>query len=142
MNTNIKNSVNSNHRKQVFWQIVFPIILAVLVFLLIALSLTLPGFSDAVQNERFANISTVLLLLPVLFTLVLFLLIFSMLIWGIYKITVLIPVYSQKLLNMMTLVSDSIRYWTDAITSPILSIKSWLSVIGSINKISGHHSNH
>jgi hypothetical protein len=135
MNTDKIGIAKFNHRKQVFWQIIFPICLTFLFFLIIGIVLAVPNSGNAVQNAKFANISTILLLLPSLVVLAFSLVILSLIIFGVYKLFTIVPVYSQKVLNFFNIISDFVKLWSDRLINPMIFIRSWLAQADNLHSI-------
>lgn len=84
------------HRKQVWQQILLPILLTVLIFIAVIVLTSVATFRDNGDVGRWAAMSTIWLLLPVLVAGFVFLLILIALIYLLLRLTNLIPPYSYQ----------------------------------------------
>ena len=89
-----KTEPEIRHQREFVWQILLPFIAAVLALLFIAiLSISTAGITPAV-NEKWAQISTILLLLPTLLFGLVILALVIILIWLLRKLARNIPTYT------------------------------------------------
>lgn len=112
----------SVHKKQRTWQIIFPVVLesvlllAGLIFLIARNGRFSPGISEI------SGAATVLIILPVLFTALIFLAILAAIIYGMVKLKAVIPTASLKVLQLMEKARWNIRKGADVSVQPILSL--------------------
>jgi hypothetical protein len=121
---NIKSSTNqTGHQKQILWQVWIPLIAGILIVMVLAVLVVLTGVGGGEENGRLAGISLILMLIPTLVVCLLITIILGLLIFGVYKLTVILPVYSFKAFMYVVLASDYIKIWADRIVQPILIIR-------------------
>lgn len=153
------------HRKQVFWQITFPLIIfgllfaGVLVALLVMtireaqLDQSLPQLVDTVGLEevpseaimimrydqgstaRLANISQMWLLLPILLILFLTAAVLIGLAYLITKLLVVLPGGMLKAQHIFALIDLRLQHITNMVVEPLLKAKSISAAVGKINQM-------
>jgi hypothetical protein len=147
MENNGKVFSQNTHHKQVLWQIWLPLCLGIFFILLLGLLVIFSSTADGVENGKLADISSILLLAPSLLFCFLFFLFLSTLIFGIYKLIGIIPVYSFKIFMYVVIASDFVHLWANRITQPILILQEWIASATHIlkffsldrkNKVTGH----
>ena len=111
------------HKQQRFWQIIFPVIVfsalmvAALVFLVVRNGRFSPGVAEV------SGAATVLVILPVLFIALIFLVILIAIIYGLSKLKVVIPPAGLKVLQFLEKARWNIRKGADISVQPILSLR-------------------
>lgn len=110
------------HKKQRFWQIIFPValfsalLLAGLVFLIMRNGRFSPGITEI------GGVATVLIILPVLLIAFIHLIILGALIYGFLKLKSVIPGASLKILQTLEKARWHIHKGADMSVQPILSL--------------------
>jgi len=127
------------HRQQIFWQVWVPLIGGIFIVLILSILFFASSSSNVVETGRFADISIILITIPFLIVFLFFLTFFALLIFGIYKLTVVIPQLSFKLYMYVVIACDFVRLWSDRIVAPLITTRSWLSKIGRIFSIFNPH---
>jgi hypothetical protein len=113
------------HRKQQFWQILFPILL------FIALVLTTGGFVVAAGNSRarlWADISIIWLILPLLFLALLLLALLGSLVYLLIRLKRATPRLTGRVQNFFRKITAGTHRAADASVRPIL----WLKQAGAV----------
>ncbi len=108
------------HRKEFLWQIMAPLILGVV------LILVLMGFSVSpffLQN-RLADIALIWLILPMLLLAFLVLITLLAIIYGLQKLTGVLPEAGFKFLGILDQVKTGIQQVDDRLVSPIIRMKA------------------
>jgi hypothetical protein len=112
------------HRRQTFWQILFPII--VLIVLVFAAMLTLIATTAGAGNftdTRYANIATIWLIMLMTVFAIIFFVILSGVVFGLFMALGALPDLAAKGEYYAALMAIMVRQVTDKITSPIISVK-------------------
>lgn len=115
-----------NHRREVFWQIVAPIIISGLILFLIAILIS-TGRSGNVG--AWAHTSLIWLSLPLLVFFLIIIIITSGLVYVCLQLILVIPSFANKLQNTITQVGAKINKLSDAVVEPILRFQSILAAI-------------
>ena len=122
------------HRKQMWTQILLPILLAVLVFIAVIVLTSVATFRDNGDVSRWAAISTIWLMLPVLIVGLLFLIILLAIIYLLARLISLIPPYSYQAQRFIYRIEGYVKRGTEMIVKPVL----FVDIIKSqINKFMG-----
>lgn len=117
------------HRRQLWTQILLPMLLAVLVFLAITALTSVVTFRDHGDVARWAAISTIWLVLPVMLAGLLFLVLLIALIYLVAKVATLIPPYTYEGQRIMYRIDGSIRRVAAMIRRPVLGLKELGTVL-------------
>lgn len=124
----------SLHKKQRFWQVLFPVSLGVLGILALAVLVVLTVVQGDAGGEVsiWADTSLIWLILPIL----VFAILMTVLLMGMIFLTVkllhVLPVYSSKAQYYTDLVSNKIELLARKMVEPVIRIKSAGARIGAI----------
>jgi len=116
-----------NHRRQRFWQILFPIIL---VSIGLFASMILLVFSSRSQNRLMADISTIWLVFPLLFLFLVFTAIAFGLIYALHLLTKKTPEISRKVQLIFFKIENYSKKASNILVKPVFGIHEVLSTIG------------
>jgi hypothetical protein len=123
-----KSPVNQSvHQKQILWQVWIPLSLGILMILALAVLAVMTDIGNGVEGGRLAGVSLIFLIIPSLIVCFFVILLLSLLIFGVYKLTEILPVYSFKALMYVIIASDFIRLWSDRVAQPVLVIHEGLA---------------
>jgi hypothetical protein len=113
------------HRKQSFWQITFPLILILLVFLAVIGGVIYASLSGSGEVSRWADISLIWLLpLPTLLCFM-SLIIFIGLVVGVFKLTEVTPRLTRLLHNYILIGQGYINRFSDKVVEPFYISQSF-----------------
>jgi heme/copper-type cytochrome/quinol oxidase subunit 2 len=118
-----------NHRKQAWLQIFIPILITIALGLTLAFVIGSTALNEGGDSERWAAISTIWLVIPVL---VFSLIVFALLIFGIYlmmRLLKLSPPYSAKAQYLVNRATQYTQHYSDLAVKPVLFLEG---VIASI----------
>ena len=125
-----------NHRHQFWLQIFLPMILAVLLILVVAVITSVSAFGANGDSPRWAAISTIWLVIPVMFFSFLFLVILAGLVYLLARGLKVIPPYTSKAQYYVNLAASETKRFSDMATQPVLfieEIKASLKAIFGLN---------
>ena len=123
-----KFSLNqSAHKEQTLLQVWLPLGLGTIIILGFAVLTVTTSTGNGIEGGRLAGISLIFLIIPSLVICFFIFILLSLLIFGIYKITEIIPIYSFKAQTYIVLVSDFILLWSNRIAQPVFYIKEGLA---------------
>ena len=127
------------HKNQVWRLIWLPFIFGVLLTLFLAVFIIVTSSGNEIESGRIAGFSLIIVIFPALFISAAVIIVLGLFIFGLYKLTVIIPVYSFKLLMVLGLVYDFVRLWSDRLISPVIVVKSWGARVNRIFSIFSHN---
>jgi hypothetical protein len=112
------------HHRQVWWQVLFPVILGALILIAVAVFATLaPGDSII----RFSDISLIFLILPTAVVgLVLFVLLAG-LVYLMARLLRVMPSYTRLVQNTLDRVTAALKRISDKAASPVINLESILA---------------
>jgi len=112
-----------NHRRQFWLQIFLPMLIAVLLIIAVAVWTGIATFGQGGDSPRWAAISTIWLVIPVMFFSLLFLAILIGLIYLLAKALNAIPLYAIKGQYYVNRGADEAQRLSDMATKPVLFIE-------------------
>jgi hypothetical protein len=120
------------HRQQLLWQILLPIILAVLACLGLITLISLATFQSGGDVGRWAAISTIWILLPLLFAGVLLFLLLGSIIYLLARLLNLLPTYTALAQNYTFRGAARLRAISNAAVQPIFFLEGLNASIKAI----------
>jgi predicted PurR-regulated permease PerM len=117
------------HKKDFLWQILVPILVALI--LVIVASVSVATGSDA-STSRWADISTIWILIPLLISAFITLIILAGIIYGMSQLLNITPTYTQKLYALILLAGQKIESLADGAAKPIFFVEELSASIKSI----------
>jgi hypothetical protein len=120
---------HARHRKEVFWQIIFPMMVGILLVLVVVLIVLLSATHAATNLSRWADVSLIWLILPSLLIAFIFLVIliaFTYLITIVLKIT---PPYARVIQLYFETGKYKIIFYSNKVTEPIVKARSVWAVL-------------
>jgi len=125
-----------NHRRQFWLQIFLPILLAVLIVIAIAVITGFAAFGQSGDAPRWAAISTIWLVIPVMFFGLLFLVVLGGLVYLLAQALKAIPPYTAKGQYYVNRGVTEVKRYSDMAAKPVLFIEG---IIASIKAIFGRN---
>lgn len=122
------------HRRQLWTQILLPIFGAVLLLVAIIILISIATFRDGGEVERWAAISTIWIVIPVLAAGLVVLLLFVGFVYGMAKLLALIPPYSGHAQKVVWRIEGYVRRGADASIKPVLAVES---IVATIKRVFG-----
>lgn len=116
----------SRHRRQVFWQITFPMILSALAGIILVILVSLSTVNGSSVSSQWASISTIWLILPLLFVGIFAFLLLAVLIFLIIRLRRILPTYTHLVHTYIQIVNIRIGIILDQAARPqINSLSRW-----------------
>ena len=120
------------HRKQIWTQILLPLLLTVLLFLAVILLTSLATFRDNGEVGRWAAISTIWLVIPVMLAGLIFLALLAGMIYLLARLTGLIPPYSYQAQRFVHRIEGQVKRGAELTRKPVLFLDILKSQIKKI----------
>jgi Na+-transporting methylmalonyl-CoA/oxaloacetate decarboxylase gamma subunit len=128
--------INSNehpsyqlHRKQLWTQILLPIIFAALVFIAIIIITSLGALRYHGDVGRWAAISTIWLTLPVMIAGLIFLILLIVLIYLLSRVIAVIPPYSYQAQSIVYRIESIVKRFAEMFRKPMLAIQELTELV-------------
>lgn len=125
MNSQISENHHSykNHRRQFWLQIFLPMLIAILLIIAVAVWTGIATFGQGGDSPRWAAISTIWLVIPVMFFSLVFLAILIGLIYLMARALNVIPPYTAKAQYYVNHGTSEARRFSEMATKPVLFIE-------------------
>lgn len=119
------------HRKQVFWQITVPLVIAALIILALAV---LVSTGNSQSASLWADISLIWLIIPVMVVSLIFLVVLAGLVYAVIWLVRILPGYALQAQNFMVMIANQVERLGNAIVEPILRINAFLASIQALRR--------
>jgi type II secretory pathway component PulL len=120
-----------SHLRQRFWQILLPIILVVLLAIVAAVFSTL---SDTEHIECWAEISTIWLVAPLMFSALLCMAMLGGMIYAVARLTQITPRYTLRAQNFALRLTAGVKRGADAAVKPVVWLEQARAALKSLFK--------
>ncbi len=118
-------TATERHRRQYFWQILLPILLAALIFFGLGVLVSLPAGSGAVSVDQWAAISTIWLVMPWIFLTILFVGLTAGLIYLMARLLRLVPIYTRLVNLYIQIIGVRLQTFSDRLAAPFINFHGW-----------------
>ena len=124
----------AEHRRQMIWQVWVPLSASILIVLGL-IGMTIAGaLLKSNQVERWGNLSTVWVILPVLFVGLIFLAIIIACVYGMSKLLIRMPGWMLKLQMGVVHIGQIIRRAADISTRPVMTVNGVQARMETVRK--------
>lgn len=122
------------HRRELWMKILVPMLIAVAVIVAVATLTGIATFRDNGDVARWAAISTIWIVIPIMGAGLLLLIIFIGIIYGMARLLALIPAYTGQAQKIVWRIEGYIQRGTQQAVQPILALGS---VLASLKRFAG-----
>ena len=112
------------HRKEVLWQITAPLVIGALLVLAAGVGVVYAGASNTGPVDRWASISIIWLIIPMMVVALIFLAVTAGIAYGLMRLNSLLPIYSRQLQDLFVVIEARVRRAADAAVEPALRVRS------------------
>ena len=133
MKATIPQSVHESyrkHRKQVVWQVILPVALTTLLIVALIVLVNIATFNQGGDVARWAAISTIWIVIPIMLGLLIFLALLVGLVYLMKKLLNVTPTYTGLAQDYVHLGVSYVKRATEAIIKPVLELNG---ILASIN---------
>jgi hypothetical protein len=124
---------HARHRHEVLWQVTIPLVIGCVLFLAVAI-LVVWGTATGGEHGRWAGISLVWLITPMLFVALIFLLLVSGLIFLVTMIFNRLPPFARQVQDFFLLVKYQVAQLDDKLVEPFLRAQSTKSSADTLGR--------
>lgn len=119
------------HRRELWTQILVPVIIAALALVAVIVLIALATFRSGGDVARWAAISTIWIVIPILILSLIFLVLLAALIYGMASLLKLIPPYTGYAQRIVWRAQGYIQRGADIVARPVLGLEGALATIRS-----------
>jgi heme/copper-type cytochrome/quinol oxidase subunit 2 len=124
------------HRKELMWQIILPMVLTSLLLIALIVLINVATFRDGGDVGRWAAISTIWIVIPIMIGLLLVVALLGGLVYLMQKLLNITPTYTSLAQDYVHLAQGYIKRAAEAIVKPVLQLNGILaSVIAFFEKM-------
>ena len=118
------------HRSQRTWQVILPVVLSAALCIALIVLINVATFRDGGDVARWAAVSTIWIVIPVMFGLLIVFALLAGLVYLMYKLLDITPTYTGMAQDYVHIGVGYVRRALDAIIRPVLQLNG---VLASIN---------
>ena len=118
------------HRKQLMWQIILPMVFTSLLIVALIVLINIATFNQGGDVARWAAVSTIWIVIPIMFGLLIFLALMVGLVYLMKKLLNVTPTYTGLAQDYVHLGVSYVKRATEAIIKPVLELNG---ILASIN---------
>jgi hypothetical protein len=137
MNEPLERERNSRteaaHKREVFWQITFPLIIGIILALTLAVLVVVSATSGG-SIKQAADAALICLIVPLMITTLIFLVIFGATAFGLVKANQELPFLARQVQVVFERVRYQVQVGSDKAVEPILKIRSFLASMGALKR--------
>jgi hypothetical protein len=124
------------HKRQRFWQILFPLLMGILLFLGAAtlMVLTVAGVSTGINTSQYAATSVIWIIIPLMLVALLLLGLLGGLVYLLARLLKILPGYTARVQQIFAMISSRVADITNKAADPVVSVKSFGSAVSVIVK--------
>ena len=111
------------HRKQMVWQIIFPMVLTFILFIAVIVLISLATFRDGGDVARWAAVSTIWIVIPILVGLLVVLALLGGLIYLLARLLNIAPTYTGLVQDYVYLAESYIKRGTETVVRQVINIQ-------------------
>jgi len=115
------------HRKELFWQIILPVVLTSLLLIALIVLISIATFRDSGDVDRWAAISTIWIAAPIMIGLLILLALLGGLVYLMMKVLNITPTYTGIAQDYVYLAVGYIKRASEAIVQPVLQLNGILA---------------
>lgn len=120
------SEAEQKHRREVLLQITLPMV----IFVLLIVAVAVFAATGAPGNvSRWASVSLIWLIIPMIFVAFLFLIILAGLAFGVTRLVAIIPEYAHQVQDAFTKVGELVKQGSDTAVEPFLRVQSFVASI-------------
>lgn len=132
LSSTLKLTPAARHRKQMLWQVWIPLVASIVITLALAALTIVGAVQGNSQVERWANISAVWVILPVLISGLLLLALIAGLAYGISKLLKKMPDWLLRAQLFMLRLALGIRRAADKATTPVFATNTFSARVSTL----------
>lgn len=122
------------HRRELTTQIILPIVLAVILIITTIVFINIATFRDGGDVARWAAVSTIWIVIPIMIGMLIFLAVLAGLIYLMARLLNVTPTYTGMLQDYVRKAAVYIQQAADAVVKPVISLEGF---VASIKKFLG-----
>jgi heme/copper-type cytochrome/quinol oxidase subunit 2 len=117
------------HKRDLNRKIVLPLILATLIVIGVSILIGYATFADNGDVKRWAEIATIWIVIPIIIFALIVLALLGAMIYGMSRLLNVTPRYTNLAQYYVFWFTAKINQFADSLVEPVLTIKTWISMI-------------
>lgn len=122
------------HRREVFWQITFPLILGAVILLLCVAGVLVTTFQGTARLGTWAAVSEIILVVPAMFAALILLALVGGTAYLITRLLAITPYYARLVQDIFVLIAVRVRKAADAAVEPILRLNGFSASLRALRR--------
>ena len=117
------------HRRQLIWQIILPIVLTSLLFVVLIVLINIATFNQGGDVDRWAAISTIWIVIPIMIGLLILIALLGGLVYLLQRLLNITPTYTGLAQDYVYIAEGYIKRALEAIVKPVIQLNGILASI-------------
>lgn len=122
------------HKRETTRQILLPVILSSILILALFVLVAYSTFTPSGDVERWAAISTIWIVIPLMFFLLIFLGILVALIYGLQRLLKVTPDYTGLAQEYVLMITTKIQWYASEISNRVIRFRAWVDTLQAFLK--------
>lgn len=122
------------HKRETTRQILLPVILSSILILALFVLVAYSTFTPSGDVERWAAISTIWIVIPLMFFLLIFLGILVALIYGLQRLLKATPDYTRLAQEYVLMITTKIQWYAAEISNRVIRFRAWVDTLQAFIK--------
>jgi small-conductance mechanosensitive channel len=127
-------SPETNHHRQVFWQVWVPFSASILVFMALGVLIVLSAAQANPNLTRWSNMSAMWIIMLMVPPGLMLLLLLAAFIYLTSRLQRILPAYAHLAQAYMAYFAALVRYWLDRMVKPVLAVNGFFASWQALNK--------
>ena len=121
------------HKREVFWQITFPLIVGLILVLALAVLTVFAATGDG-RIAQAGDAALIFLIIPLMLVTILFAIIFGAIAFGMIKLNSTLPIYARQAQDAFERVRQQVQLGSDKAVEPVLKIRSFFAKLEALKR--------
>jgi hypothetical protein len=134
MNTKIPQPVHlsyKKHRREMWTQIILPVVLTALLIIALIVLINIATFRDSGDVARWAAVSTIWIVIPIMIGMLIFLVLLGGLIYLLARLLNITPTYTGMVQDYVRKAAVYVKQAADAVVKPVIGLEGFIASINA-----------
>lgn len=122
------------HRREVFWQVTVPLLVGAILVLAAGVGVIYVGATNLSPVDRWASISIIWLIIPMMFVALIFLVVIAGLAYGLVRLIGILPKYTRQVQDLFVSIEARVKNAADSAVEPALRVQSIVAGLRALRR--------
>lgn len=122
------------HRREVFWQVTVPLLVGAILVLAAGVGVIYVGATNLTPVDRWASISIIWLIIPMMFVALIFLAVITSLAYGLVRLIGILPKYTRQVQDLFVSIEARVKSAADSAVEPTLRVQGIIAGLRALRR--------